>query len=368
MGRTKVFQVIECGGPGGSGHQVAALCNGLDPARFETALVYNVRPGSTPEDYRASAKGAERAFLVPELTREISPANDLAAYHRLSEIFAKERPDVVHTHCSKAGFIGRLAAWAADVPRIYYSPRGYNFQMQDRGALSRALYRTLERSVSWIGDVVAVSPSEAEMARTVAKRVHVALDPYWPELPAPRPDAPEGDLVVGACGRLTYARNPEAFVRLAQQLTDSRNGLRCVWIGDGELGERVREMVRDMNLANKLELTGWLRPEEARERLRSLDLMIHFSRWEGLPNAVIDAMAAGVPVIASDVPGNRDAVANGETGVIVKDEVELLETALALVDDPARRRQLGAAARERVAKEFSKKKTFEVLERLYAGT
>lgn len=364
MGRTKVFQVIECGGPGGSGLQVAALCNALDPGHFDTALVYNVRPGNDPDEYRASAKGAERAFLVPELTRELSPGRDLRAFLRLLELFKAERPDVVHLHCSKAGFLGRIAAWLADVPRIYYSPRGYNFLMRDRGALTRALYKLLERSVSWIGDIVAVSPSEAQYARTLSARVHLAPDPYWPELPAPKAEAKRDEILVGACGRLTFARNPEAFVRLAQQLTDSRNGLKCVWIGDGELGERVREMIRDMNLSARLEVTGWLAPEEARERLRKLDVLVHFSRWEGLPNAVIDAMAAGVPVVASDVPGNRDAV--GETGVIVKDELELLEKTLELVDDPDRRRKLGAAARARVESEFSKKRVFETLERLYA--
>lgn len=367
MARVKVFQVIECGGPGGSGLQVAALCNALDPARFDVALVFNARPGNDPQEYRELAKGAARAFHVPELTRELSPFSDLRGFFRLLELFRAERPDVVHVHCSKAGFLGRLAAWLADVPRIYYSPRGYNFLMRDRGALSRGLYRLLERSVSWIGDIVAVSPSEAGYARELSGRVHLAPDPYWPDPPPPRAEE-GGDVLVGACGRLTYARNPEAFVRLAQQLTDSRNGLRCVWIGDGELGERVREMIRDMNLAQRLELTGWLPPEAARERLAKLDLLVHFSRWEGLPNAVIDAMAAGVPVVASDVPGNRDAVADGETGLIVQDEVDLLEKTLALVDDPGRRRKLGAAGRARVEREFSRRRTFETLERLYAGT
>lgn len=365
MGRTRVFEVIECGGPGGSGLQVASICNALDPARFDVALVYSVRPGSTPEDYRALAKGAARAFHVPELSREISPAADFGAFRRLFELFRNERPDVVHAHCSKAGFLARGAAWLADVPRIYYSPRGYSFLMQDRRALGRCLYKTLERSVSWIGEIVAISPSEAAAARTLTnKTVHLAPDPYWAELPPAQAPQDRRETVVGACGRLTYARNPEAFVRLAQRLTDSRNGLKCVWIGDGELGDVVREMIRDMNLSARLEVTGWLEPEAARERLRGLDLLVHFSRWEGLPNAVVEAMAAGVPVVASDVPGNRDAI--GETGLYASDEIQLLERTLELVDDPARRHKLGGSARSRVEREFSRSRTLETLERLYA--
>ena len=369
MGRVKVLQVIECGGPGGSGQQVAALCNALDPARFEVGLAYAVRPGTAPEEYRRTAPGAAQAFHIPEMTREISLGRDLAALRRLTELFRREKPDVVHAHCSKAGALARLAARRAGVPRTFYSPRGYSFLMLDRPAASRAFYRAIERSVSWIGEIVAVSESEAALARTLSwgKPVHVAPDPYWPALPPPREDGKGGAVTVGACGRLTYARNPEAFVRLAQRLTDSRNDLRCLWIGDGELGAHIREMIHDMNLSARLELTGWLAPEAARERLRGLDVLVHFSRWEGLPNVVLEAMAAGVPVVASDVPGNRDAVTDGETGLIAKDEVALLEKTLELVDDPARRKRMGEAARERVARRFSPRRTVEILERLYAG-
>ena len=365
----KVFQVIECGGQGGSGAQAAAICNALDPARFDVGLVYGTRPPISPDDYRALARGARQAFHVPQLCREITPLRDFAALIRLVDLFRREKPDVVHAHCSKAGVLARVAALLAGVPRVFYSPRGYSFLMLDCSAATRAFYRLIERSVSWIGEIVAVSESEAALAREVSwgKPVHVAPDPYWPELPPPRPASGEHEIRVGACGRLTYARNPEAFVRLAQRLTDSRSGLSCVWIGDGELGPAVREMVHDLNLSSRLELTGWLPPEAARRRLGELDVLVHYSRWEGLPNVVIEAMAAGVPVVASDVPGNRDAVADGETGLIAKDEAALLEKTLALVDDRERRARMGKAARERVVERFAPGKTMKILEELYLG-
>ena len=93
----KVFQVVECGGPGGTGEQVSAICNGLDPARFEVSLVYAVRGGS-PDDYRTKCAGAKAAYFLPEMTREISPARDLAALRKLRELFVAHRPDVVHAH------------------------------------------------------------------------------------------------------------------------------------------------------------------------------------------------------------------------------------------------------------------------------
>ncbi|MDE2489569.1 MAG: glycosyltransferase [Elusimicrobia bacterium] len=360
----KVFEVVECGGPGGTGEQVAAICNGLDPARFEVSLVYAVR-GGTPEAYRAKCAGAKAAYYVGEMTREISPALDAAALRRLRRLFAEHRPDVVHAHSSKAGILARAAAKAAGVPRVFYSPHGYGFLMRDRSRASRALYRLAEKAAARVGETIAISPSEAAFARGLSKKpVHVVCDAYLGDFPEP---LPHDGLVVGSCGRMTYARDPDAWLLLAQRLTDSRNGVRCAWIGGGEDEARVRGHLGDMNLAGRVEVTGWLEAAAARERLRGLDVFVHYSRWDALPNAVLEAMAAGLPVVASDVPGNRDVVVDGETGFLARSEKELLELCQRLLDDPALRARLGAAGRERVRREFSRERMFAGLSRLYSG-
>jgi len=373
-GRRKVFEVLECGGPGGTGHQVAALCNGLDKNRFEVGLVYAVRPPHDPKQYKEAARGAASHFHVPEMVREISPLRDLNAWRQLYWLFVEHRPDIVHAHSSKAGVLARTAAWAAGVPRIYYSPRGYSFLQTDRSALSRGLYRWIERSLSWIGDTVAVSASEAALAREEAwaRRVSVVRDAYLGEMPLENhrvtgENASRREMLVCAMGRLAYPRHPEAFVRLAQRLTDSRNRLRCLWIGGGELEPVVREMSRDMNLAGRLEITGWLKPPEALRRLRDADVFVHYSRWEGLPNAVLEAMALGLPIVVSDAPGNRDLVRHGENGFIARSEIELLERTLELVDDPGLRRRLGERGQALVREEYSKERLLRELSELYAA-
>ena len=166
---------------------------------------------------------------------------------------------------------------------------------------------------------------------------------------------------------MTFARNPDAWVLLVQRLCDSRNGVRCEWIGGGEDESRVRTDLTNMNLLMKISITGWLPAEQAREKIRGLDLFVHFSRWDVLPNAVLEAMALGLPVVASDVPGNRDAVIDGMTGFLVKSEVELLERCQLLLDDEALRLKLGAAGRERVRREFSRERMLVGLSRLYAS-
>ncbi len=363
------MQVLECGGAGGTGNQVAALCNALPKDRFETQLVYNVRPGCDAEEFRRSASGAAQAFIIPQLTREIAPVRDLRAFWSLYRLFKREKPDVVHAHSSKAGALARPAAWLAGVPRIFYTPHGYGFLQQDRGALSRLLYKLAELSVSWIGTIVAVSPSEASFAQPLAwgKAVETVCDPYLGALPAEGQAEPRKGMLVGSCGRLTTARQPHAFVNLSQRLTDSRNDLKCVWIGGGELESAVKRDLENMNLLAKVEVTGWLPGEQARRRIAELDVLVHYSRWDGLPNAVLEAMAHGLPVVASDVPGCRDAVVHGETGFLAKNEKELLELTLELVDDPALRRRMGEAGRRRVQQQFDRKAAVARLEGLYQG-
>mgnify|MGYP001568519445 CR=1 FL=1 len=367
-GRRKIFQVLECGGPGGTGNQVAAICDGLDKEKFEVGLVYGVRTGA-PEEYRKTATGAEKEFYLTELTREITPIEDIRALWKLWRIFVAERPDVIHAHSSKGGFLARIAGFLARVPKIYYSPRGYGFLQQDRSAASRLLYKILESAASTIGEVIAISPSEAKLAESLSwgAPVRLAQDPFLGEILPPAPPSPGQGVLVGACGRLTFARNPEAFVLLSQRVTDSRNGVRCVWIGAGELEAGIRADLTNMNLLNRFEITGWLEPAQARERLRGLSVFVHYSRWEGLPNAVLDAMALGLPVVASDIPGNRDAVVHGQTGFLAADEVELLEFTLKLLDDAELRRRFGEAGRERVRTNFNKEETFRALENLYEG-
>ena len=365
--KLKVVEVLECGGPGGTGNQVAALCNALARDSFDVALVYGVRAGCTPEQYRAQASGAAKAVYVPELVREISPIKDARALAKLISLFREQRPDVVHAHSSKAGVLARLAAWFAGVPKIFYTPHGYSFLQKDRSALERAFYRAVELSVSWIGTVVAVSPSEAALARSLTwgKPVEVVQDPFLGDWPLPKTVRDRKPLIVGACGRLTAARRPDSFVTLAQRVTDSRNGVTCVWIGGGELEDSVRQHIENMNLAGRLEVTGWLDAKQAQQKLSDCDIVVHFSAWDAMPNAVVEAMAHGLPVVASDIPGCRDAVLDGKTGFIAGDETALLERTLELIDKPALREQFGAAARARAAELFDAPKAWKRVEALY---
>jgi hypothetical protein len=365
--RLKVFEVIECGGPGGTGSQVAAIVNNLDPKRFKVGLVFSVRQGG-PEEYRSQCPGATKTFYVSELVREIAPLKDFSALRRLYRIFRDEKPDVVHSHSSKAGVLGRWAAMFAGVPLVFYSPRGYGFLQKDSGLFSRALYWLIEASVSWIGTIVAVSENEAVLARRLCwgKSVAKVCDAYLGEALPSRPSKTGSEILIGACGRLTAARNPAAFVRLAADMIERKPKTRFVWIGGGELESEIRLQIKDSGLAKRFELTGWLSAEEARRRISGLDVFVHYSAWDSIPNSVLEAMALGVPVLASDIPANRELLAR-EAGVLAKTENELLLSALVMADEKILRGMLGAEGKKRVAEFFGLKRMISELEALYGG-
>ena len=154
--------------------------------------------------------------------------------------------------------------------------------------------------------------------------------------------------------------------RLAAGLRRARPDARFIWIGGGEQEEDIRRLAHERGLQGNLEITGWLKPEQALEKMRELDILVHYSRWEGLPNAVLEAMALGLPVVASDAPGNQDAVIPDVTGLLARDEASLLRAALRLAHDASLRRKLGQAGRERILLEFTPAQALGALEKLYA--
>ena len=261
---------------------------------------------------------------------EVTRAKDAAGFGELRRLFAERHPDVVHSFSSKAAV---FAAKSVGVKKILYTPRSSD--------------RIFETAATLLGAKIAV-----------------VRDAYLGAFPEPKPH--EG-LVAGSSGPMTRAHNPDAWVLLAQRLCDSRNGLTCQWIGGGEEEPAARVNLTNMNLLSKVEVTGVLPDDAARDRLPGLDLFVHYTLAGASPAPILDAMACGLPVVASDLPAHRDAVVDGVTGYLVKNEVELLERCQALLDDDDLRLRLGAAGRVRILSEFSRERQLSALSRLYSA-
>jgi hypothetical protein len=360
----KLIHIVESFG-GGTFTVLTQIVNSLNPLEFDVSIAYSLRPEIT-SDFRDRIRKEVRLIHLP-MVREVKPLHDLKSLFQLWKLLKKEQPDVIHLHSSKAGFLGRIAARLSGITRVFYSPHGFAFLRQDVDEKARNLYHRFERIASLFGGtVVACSESELEAAKSVthsALLIHNAIDVESIDRlinsSSLTNKIQKDKVTIGTVGRITPARAPALFAKIAREVTSARPGLiRLLWIGGGENIEDLSD--------SPVEVTGWLPREEALQRLsREIDVYLHTSLWEGMPIAILEAMALGKPIVATDVVGNRDAVVHSKTGFLCSSHEELTDALLRLVDDPGLQDSMRSAGRARVEAEFSLPALIKRLSALY---
>jgi len=344
----------------GTQTSVVDICAGLVGAGHDVHIVYSSRGGRAFGDAdvlhaRATAAGIQ-LHDVPSMRRAIAPVGDAAAVIELLRLFRRLAPDVVHTHASKAGVLGRAAARAAGVPVVLHSVRGWSFYAAPPGPL-RWLAIACER---W---AARLSVAQIAVSRAVAAdglRAGIGADrPYVvirsgidlaafarPAAIAARADLgiPAGATVVGAVLALVPAKAPLDLVAVARRLLRSGRDVHVVVAGDGPLRPALTAAIAGAGLAGRFHLLGARRDVAALYPL--FDVVVLPSRWEGLPRVAVEAVAAGVPVVATDVGGVGEVVIPGVTGRLVcaGDVAGLADAVLAVLADPRLAVALRAAA------------------------
>ena len=361
---------------GGAGVLALHGAKALDPREFQVTIITG--SGNHLLD-QAIAAGLE-VIVEPALRTPIDPRSDLRALRALTEHLRQRPYDVVHTHTSKAGALGRTAARRAAVPRIVHTYHGFPFhEFQSRGR--RGAYIAIERRLGRITDValcvgtgVAV---EAVRRRLVAPaRIRtigvVAGDASRPGLPARAAGARErarrtlgicaDATVVGSVGRLTYQKAPEDFLAMLGHL--GRPGVVGVWIGGGELAERIGRLARERP-GTRMVLAG--ERADVPEILPAFDIFALPSRYEGLPTVVVEAMVCGIPVVATAVNAVADVVVPGETGLLVPPQrPDLMADAVRyLLDQPDVAARMAMTARDRLGDRFGTRALTDALVAAY---
>ena len=366
----RVAQVITRMIPGGASRIVLDLIRGAPPA-LEMTLITG--PEGMPPDLRADL-GATRLRVIPTLGRAIRPLRDLRALRSITRLLVDGRFDVVHAHTSKAGFVGRMAAARAGVPRVIYTPHGSIFLpgssipgVPGSGILRRVLLLAERRAGRHTHLLTALSRQEMELARSLGLiapgRVQVIpngieVDRY--ALPAGRRSTErrrlsiaEDDLLVVAAGRLTAEKGHAVLLESAARLRREFPSLKLAIFGEGPLREDLAR--RSAALVPGALLPGFT--EDLPAALSAADVFAHPALYEGFGLAPLEAMAAGLPVAASSVGGLPELISTEVDGLLVPPgDPEALATALRrLLASRELRERLGGRARAR-ARDFSRER------------
>lgn len=299
------------------------------------------------------------------IPRRIEPVSDARALWSLYCAFRRTRPDIVHTHTSKAGFIGRLAAWLARVPVIVHTMHEPPHNAAG-GRFTRALYIWLERLAAHLAThVITVSyANEREImrqrlvSRAKLSVVREGLDLRgYPRAADPRAAVralgiDDGAPVVGAVGRLEEAKGHTWLIQAARRVLAEIPQARFVIVGGGHLRDRLQSEIDALGLHDRVLLTGYR--EDMLALMQGFDVFALPSLWEGLGIVLLEAMAYARPVVASGVGGVNDVVIDGETGLLVPPRAvdAMADALLTLIRDGDLRQRLGEAGASRLAAEF----------------
>ncbi len=348
---------------GGAEKTLYTLASRLKRSAFEVPLAISVKPLGVYGE-RLCENGVQVASL------EGGRWPGFGALKALKSLIARHRPDVVHALMYQAVQLCRLAKpqtgfKLVSSPRVSYRTRSWATLALDQALKGRddLLISESEASRSYL---IARQGYDPDKVRTIYNGVEPSPRPAPEEIARLRAEAGAGpeDFLIGAAGRLDRQKNHAALIR-ALAMLETLKPWRCVIWGEGPEREHLEALIRRLGLEDRVRLLGE-RPQVA-PCLASLDLFVLPSLWEGLPNALLEAMAAGVCCAASAVDGVGEILRDGENGFLfpADDAKAVAQSVLKAMGDDASRRQTAAAGQSEVAEKFSLSRMLDAYEAAY---
>ncbi|HEY1038113.1 MAG TPA: glycosyltransferase [Bacteroidia bacterium] len=386
----KVLRIINRFNLGGITYNVTYLSKYMSP-EFETMLIGGDKePGEDSSLFIPEQLGL-KPMLIPELKRAINWSDDKKAYQRIKQIIQEFKPDIVHTHASKAGAIGRLAAFNQKVPVVVHTFHGHVFHSYF-GKAKTAFYKNVERYLAKRSSaIIAISDKQKHELTEIHKivspeKTHVInlgfdLNKFIDDKEGKRSDfrkkylLDDDEIAIVIIGRLAPIKNHDMFLRcLKNILATTTKKVRAFIVGDGETRSHIENKAKELNIdfvdflreqrKAPLTLTSWITNVDW--ALAGCDVVCLTSFNEGTPVSLIEAQAAGKPVVTTDVGGVRDVVSL-KTGFLteVDDDKLFTEKILALIEDASLRNTMGSLGWEVVGKQFHYTRLVSDMEKLY---
>ena len=334
-----------------------------------------------------------RVEKIKSLRRSIIPGQDIRAYYHIKKIIKNFRPDIIHTHGAKPGVLGRLAAWQCKVPIIIHTFHGHVFHSYFNQVTSKGIV-WVEQILAKISTVIiAINQKlEHELIReyriTEAKKIKLIrlgvntesfTDPDGIKRNLFRKEFQlhDDEMAIGIIGRLVPVKQHRLFIEVAEKLIQSTKGkqrLKFFIVGDGSEKNNIIQQLQGKEISftiggsafdqtARFIFTSWRNNMD--QVYAGLDIIMLTSLNEGTPVSVMEAMAAGKPVVSTDAGGIAELIDTGKTGFIGKSSIELKDAALLLIEMPELRKEMAVSAQKCAAERFSKLYETEQLKGLY---
>lgn len=370
---------------GGPSIQAASLSSALAARGFNTTLMHGrLGPGEGDMSYLVAPEVT--TVFVPTLGRAIQPLADLRALATLVAELRRRRPRIVHTHMAKAGLLGRMAATIYNLTRgqaprarLVHTYHGHVLEGYFSPAKTR-LFIALERLMARVTDtIVAISPAiktelleqygigRGEQYRVVPLGFDLspfaAIDSGARQAARIALDIPAGVPVIATIGRLTAIKQYDLFLEVVARVARAHPQLVAIIAGDGELRADLEAGATALGVRDRVRFLGWRRDLPVIHA--AADVFVLTSRNEGTPVALIEAMAAGVAGVSTNVGGVGDVINHPDVGLAVTGVEALADAVTALLSDPVRRTAIGQRARARVTERYSFERLAGDIERLY---
>jgi glycosyltransferase involved in cell wall biosynthesis len=375
--RIKVAHVITRLDLGGAQQNTLYCCANHDRKKIEVVLVSGIGGYLDPE---AKKSKNYKIYFLPELKHAIHPWWDFVALWKISSILKQEQVQIVHTHSSKAGFLGRWAAYLAGVPLIIHTVHGWGF-FKDQFFLTRFLYQTLERWTAPITNamiVVSLDNATEGLFHGIGKKeqykvIHsgIVASKYVLSVAEAKKARhalnPQNRPCVLVLSNFKKQKSPLDVVETAKRLAIKMPSVLFLWAGDGPLLPVVKEAIEREGLSKNFNLLGWR--EDIAELLTVSDVMFLASIHEGLPRVVLQAMAAGKPVVATAVNGTPEAVKQGATGYLAQPHAieEMTEALAKIISNKSLARKMGKAGQKSLKGTFLMDRMLREIEKLYGA-
>ena len=355
---------------GGSAENTLISILRMPKAEFTSSLISGRTVDPLPRLAHTLREAGVPFFEVPSLVRPVCVGSDCRALWGMWRLIRSLRPDIVHTHSSKAGFLGRLAARLARVPHILYTPHGHVFQGYFSSAVTRRFITLEKLAARWTDRIITLTDAEAaqHLALGIGQPAQFVTIPSGIDLDAitaatPRRVVLEGP-VIGTVARLAPIKGHTYLVAAAPAILRECPTARFLFVGDGEMRLALEEQARALGVRDRVIFSGYR--EDVASLLAGMDLVILPSLNEGMGRVLVMAMALGKPIVATRVGGVPELLADGAAGRLVPpaDSAGLADAICSVLRDPLQAKTLAEAGRRR-ALHYSARAMVESLAQVY---